>query len=69
MSQPLGEEGRVVPFAAPQGRVRRPGVEETGARGAILLFTGVRYERIGVVEPTETTRADSPTKRRPRHGN
>ena len=47
MSQPLGEERRVVPFAAPAGRVRRRLVEDPVGRGAILLFTGVRYERAG----------------------
>lgn len=47
MSQPQGEERRVVPFAAPPGRERRTVVDESRARGAILLFTGVRYERIG----------------------
>ena len=47
MSQQLGEERRVVPFAAPPGRVRRRLIQEADGRGAILLFTGVRYERAG----------------------
>lgn len=34
----------VLPFAG-QPRRRRPFREETGARGEILFFTGVRYER------------------------
>ena len=46
MSQPLGEERRVVPFAAPSGRERRRSTQDAGSRGAILLFTGVRYERM-----------------------
>lgn len=45
MSQPLGEERRVVPFAAPPGRMRRRLIHEADGRGAVLLFTGVRYER------------------------
>lgn len=51
MPQPLGEERRVVPFAAPAGRARRRFVLDSGGRGAILLFTGVRYHRIGAGEP------------------
>lgn len=50
MSQPLGEERRVVPFAVPPSRMRRRVIED-GSGGAILLFTGVRYERAN--EPTQ----------------
>jgi hypothetical protein len=66
MSQPLGEERRVVPFAAPLGRVRRESADESGARGAILLFTGVRYERLAPepVEPKPRRRKPA----RPRRG-
>lgn len=69
MSQPMGEERRVVPFAAPQGRMRRRAVEETGARGAILFFTGVRYERTGVAAPAVVGQAGAPLERNPRRGN
>lgn len=30
----------------PQDRVRRPGGEATGATGEVLIFTGVRVERM-----------------------
>ena len=66
MSQPLGEERRVVPFAAPRGRVRRESVDEAGVRGAILLFTGVRYERLDP-EPAEP-KSRRPKPARPRRG-
>ena len=45
MSQQLGEERRVVPFAVPPGRVRRRLIADRDGTGAVLLFTGVRYER------------------------
>ncbi|HMO29764.1 hypothetical protein [Enterovirga sp.] len=51
MPQLLGEERRVVPFAVPAGRARRRLVLDSGGQGAILLFTGVRYTRIGTGEP------------------
>lgn len=38
------ELGKVLAFAAPGARARRP-VRADAERGAILLFTGVRYER------------------------
>lgn len=69
MSQPMGEERRVVPFAAPHGRTRRRAVEETGGRGAILLFTGVRYERREIAAAAVVAQAGAPIERKPRRGN
>jgi hypothetical protein len=37
--------GTVVPFRYPDGKYRRRVLSEGESRGAILLFTGVRYER------------------------
>lgn len=66
MSQPLGEERRVVPFAAPSGRERRRNTEAAEARGAILLFTGVRYERMP--QPPITDHREPVAPRDPRLG-
>ena len=43
-----GEGAEVLPFASDLRR-RRPFRDETGPRGEILFFTGVRYERHGPV--------------------
>jgi hypothetical protein len=59
MSQPQEEERRVVPFAVPPGRMGRRLVEDADGRGAILLFTGVRYERC-VRDPAVTAPQDAP---------
>jgi hypothetical protein len=37
--------GTVVPFRSPDGKYRRRVISDGESRGAILLFTGVRYER------------------------
>jgi hypothetical protein len=37
--------GTVIPFRSPDGRYRRTVLPDGEQRGAILLFTGVRYER------------------------
>jgi hypothetical protein len=37
--------GTVVPFRSPDGKYRRRALSDGESRGAILLFTGVRYER------------------------
>lgn len=66
MSQPLGEERRVLPFAAPRGHVRRESADDAGARGAILLFTGVRYERPDPEPAEPKSRRRKPA--RPRRG-
>lgn len=68
MAQPQGEERRVVPFAAPAGRVRRRLMEEADGRGAILLFTGVRYERGVSADAVAPTHRD-PLPLDPRRGN
>jgi hypothetical protein len=56
----------VLPFAG-QLRRRRPLREETGARGEILFFTGVRYERHGPAsDPATPARRGSASLRDPR---
>jgi hypothetical protein len=43
------EEGEVIPFRANPGRTRRPhgaGPDKAPDGGIVLLFTGVRYERL-----------------------
>ncbi|TDR88945.1 hypothetical protein [Enterovirga rhinocerotis] len=55
MSQRLEEERRVVPFAVPPGRVRQRLIPAADGRGAILLFTGVRYERVEASPPVKPT--------------
>lgn len=42
--------GRVLPFNAAATRVRKRPLDSQASRGTILLFTGVRYERM--VAPT-----------------
>lgn len=69
MPQPLGEERRVVPFAAPAGRVRRRLVVEPGRQAAVLLFTGVRYDRAGGNEPASPPAREPPPAPDPRRGN
>ena len=49
--------GRVLPF--PVGRVRRGPLPDGERTGRLLLFTGVRYERMTVPSPR-------PARRRPR---
>lgn len=39
------EPGKVLPFIRPTMRPLRPAAASPDGRGAILLFTGVRYER------------------------
>ena len=68
MAQPQGEERRVLPFTAPAGRVRRRLMEEADGRGAILLFTGVRYERGAGTDAIAPAHRDPPP-RDPRRGN
>ncbi len=47
LRQGEGEERRIVPFAAAtRTRGRRPPDGASETRGAILFFTGVRYQRI-----------------------
>ena len=56
----------VLPFAR-QPRRSRPVREETGPRGEIVFFTGVRYERHGPApDPTPPARRGSAGLRDPR---
>ncbi|MFO1149300.1 MAG: hypothetical protein U1E62_13075 [Alsobacter sp.] len=52
-----GTGADILPFASDLRR-RRPQRDESGPRGEILFFTGVRYERHGQ-SPAQTRRGSS----------
>ena len=60
--------GTVLPFPAPVSRRSRPALREGEPRGEILLFTGVRYERMSTpsLEPTPSASGHSKPGRRRR---
>ncbi len=55
------QESKILPFRPPAERTRRP-VDLAGGLGTVLLFTGVRYERMVdaplTERPEETNSAD-----------
>lgn len=46
MSRKVEEERRVLPFSPPHGRLRSRSQAAERGQGVVLLFTGIRYERI-----------------------
>ena len=54
------ELGKVLTFRAPDARPPRP-ESSNGERGAILFFTGVRYDRpVPAAVPSQPDRASEP---------
>ena len=51
---------KIIAFAAIAARARRPVLETDGEKGTILLFTGIRYERMddGDEHEAEDTRSE-----------
>ena len=56
-------EGRVLSFSAPPRRMKRPPQAGDAVRGTILLFTGVRYQRMGEESGAAPERAGVPVQR------
>lgn len=50
----IAQTGKVIAFVPPPNRLRKGPETGDGERGVVLLFTGVRYERLAGSAPLPT---------------